>query len=428
MWKSFLRGYGALTGKKPRTAVTGHVRYVYRAVECVLGESISYGEVVEEQRQILARWRDIYQQETGRTPLEGTENYSPGQRKAGPKGRWDARVMERLAIPLPNDIFEGVEDPTEMRRRVRQLVFRLELNSTDIIWALHRGHRPGKADNLHVHVVFRPRGIDGKKLHWTRNDLKLWRQRQHRAVTDWVIQQGIDAQVSGPSAGIHLGPRKAALSTRGITLHNRDDQRMALALDLAHASRQMTTKAAKQSWEAAEAEGGEGNLREDGWKLEQVGSRGTWTLIFEAVPRIHFAIRRLAGVQEREVAARIQVMRARTAEAARPAEKEVLGRQIELARHPRTGEVAVWDADTGTILVFDDQGNLVRRVHILRVSEGEIDWTAVGRMAIGRRHLGDGDTCGAVVLGHDPVRLDSYLARIQADECRTRQAGAISED
>lgn len=385
MWKSFIRGYGALTGKKPGTAVTGHVRYVYRDGECVLGESITYGEVVEDQRQILARWRHIYAQETGRTPLEGTENFSPGQRKAGPKGRWDARVMERLAIPLPNDIFDGIEDPPEMRRRVRQLVFRLELNSTDIIWALHRGHRPGKADNLHIHVVFRPRGIDGKKLHWTRNELKLWRERQHRAITGWVIQQGIDAQVPGPSAAIHLGPRKAALAARGVTLHNGDDQRMARVLDLANATRQDAAEAAKAAWEAAEPGGGLEALALEGWQLVQEGGRGTWTLVLDVAPHVRFAVRRLIGIRERDVAERVQAMRA------------------------RAGEVAVWNPSTGTILVLDSHGDLVRTVYVRRICPGEIDWTAVGRMAIGRSHLGDGDTCGVVALGHDEERLVCYV-------------------
>ena len=101
----------------------------------------------------------------------------------------------------------------------------------------------------------------------------------------------------------------------------------------------------------------------------------------------------------------IQAMQGRAA--AEPIPKPIA--QIEIARHPRTGEAAVWDAASQTIQVLDDQGEPMRTVYVQRIYPGDIDWTAVGGMAIGRRNLGDGDTCGSVALGHDPVRLTYYV-------------------
>lgn len=84
--------------------------------------------LVLDRKDAQCRWKHIARMETGRAPLDTPVG----------RARIDACIQVRLFLPLPNHVFDGMTGE-EARDAINELVKGMDLDSTDILWALHKG-------------------------------------------------------------------------------------------------------------------------------------------------------------------------------------------------------------------------------------------------------------------------------------------------
>lgn len=271
---------------------------------------------ISGRREAANRWKEIARMETGLSPLDT------------PKGRArsDACVQVRLFLPLPNMVFDGMTKP-EIKDALTALVRELELDSTDVMWSLHKGLPGGSGkkerdQNLHLHISYRPRNDEGHKhrISIRREVISL-----REALGGWLQERGypIDwKSVSRPGKRRHISPEKIAMAEREEPLHSPEEQ---LQADLTLAKRlvsKLTREEARRillellrSEEAAFSRLEE-EIASQGWSISRMrrGKRDTWILKEESGKEL--ALRRILNCTEDEVHRLFMVLQSRGAEKA----------------------------------------------------------------------------------------------------------------
>ncbi len=256
---------------------------------------------ISDRREAARRWKEIARMETGLSPLDT---------KTG-RARYDACVQVRLFLPLPNMVFEGMTK-AEIRDALTALVRELELDSTDVMWSLHKGVPGGseknqRDQNLHLHISYRPRNDEGHKhrISIRREVISL-----REALGGWLQERGFPIDWKSdtqPGKRRHISPEKIAMAERGELLHSPKEQ---LQADLTLAKRfvaKLTREEARRillellrSNEAAFS-----RLEEKiallGWSISRIrrGKRDTWILKDESGKEL--ALRRILNYREEDV-------------------------------------------------------------------------------------------------------------------------------
>ena len=256
---------------------------------------------ISDRREAANRWKEIAKMETGLSSLDTS---------AG-RARHDACVQVRLFLPLPNLVFNGMENP-EIKESLTALVRKMDLDSTDVMWSLHKGvsgcsEKNQRDKNLHLHISYRPRNSEGKKHRiCIRREVISLRE----ALGGWLQERGYEIDwesVSQPGKRRHISPEKIAMAERGELLHSPEEQ---LQADLTLAKRlvaKLTREEARRillelfrSKEAAFS-----RLEEEiallGWSVSRIrrGKRDTWILKDESGKELAF--RRILNYREEDV-------------------------------------------------------------------------------------------------------------------------------
>ncbi|MBL3539232.1 hypothetical protein [Aminivibrio sp.] len=271
---------------------------------------------ISDRREAASRWKEIAKMETGLSPLD-----TPAGR-----ARSDACVQVRLFLPLPNLVFDGMTK-AETRDALTALVRKLELDSTDVMWSLHKGVPGGsekyqRDQNLHLHISYRPRNDEGHKhrISIRREVISL-----REALGGWLQERGFPIDwksVTQPGKRRHISPEKIAMAERGELLHSPKEQ---LQADLTLAKRfvaKLTREEARRillellrSEEAAFSRLEE-EMASQGWSISRTrrGKRDTWILKDESGKEL--ALRRILNCKEDEVHRLFMALQARDAEKA----------------------------------------------------------------------------------------------------------------
>ena len=300
MWKPYVRFSSFCSGMRAVQSAPAHVSYLTREKECLLWGMESSDREISDRREAANRWKEIAEMETGLSPLD-----TPAGR-----ARHDACVQVRLFLPLPNMVFDGMTKP-EIKDALTALVRELELDSTDVMWSLHKG-LPGSGkkerdQNLHLHISYRPRNDEGHKHRISiRREVVSLRE----ALGGWLQERGypIDwKSVSKPGKRRHISPEKIAMAERGEPLHSPEEQ---LQADLTLGKRlvsKLTREEARRillellrSKEAAFSRLEE-EIALQGWSISRIrrGKRDTWILNDEF--RKELALRRILNYREEDV-------------------------------------------------------------------------------------------------------------------------------
>jgi hypothetical protein len=301
MWKPYVRFSSFASGMKAIRQAAAHIRYLTREQECVLWGMDTTGGSITSRREARERWKHIGRMETGLAPLD-----TPAGR-----ARSDACVQVRLFLPLPNMVFDGMA-AQEIRTAVNALVRDFELDSTDVVWSLHKGTPPHKEknrreQNLHLHIVYRPRNEGGKKHRiCIRREVVTLRE----VLGGWLQERGYEIDwksISNPGKRRHISPEKIAIAERGELLHSPEEK---LQADLTLAKRlvaKLTRKEARRillellrSEEAAFSRLEE-EITSKGWSVSRIrrGKRNTWILKDDSGKEL--ALRRILNCREDEV-------------------------------------------------------------------------------------------------------------------------------
>ena len=341
MWKPYVRFSSFCSGLRAVESAAAHASYLTREKECILwGMKSGRGEI-SDRREAATRWKEIARMETGLSPLD-----TPSGR-----ARSDACVQVRLFLPLPNLVFDGMTK-AEIRDALTTLVRKFELDSTDVMWSLHKG-LPGSGknqrdQNLHLHISYRPRNDEGHKhrISIRREVISL-----REALGGWLQERGypIDwKSVSKPGKRRHISPEKIAMAERGEPLHSPEDQ---LQADLTLAKRlvaKLTREEARRillellrSEDAAFSRLEEG-IASQGWSVSRIrrGKRDTWILKDESGKEL--ALRRILNYREEEVHRLFLALQARDAEKVPSKEHSgMLPQQSEDTAEPDKSEAEV---------------------------------------------------------------------------------------
>ena len=194
---------------------SAHIRYLTRERECLLWGMDSAGSPIPDRKDAQHRWKHIARMETGRAPLD-----TPAGRS-----RIDACIQVRLFLPLPNHVFDCMTG-AEARGAINDLVNGMDLDSTDVFWALHKGipgDKKEREQNVHLHIAYRPRNKEGKKHRISirrevvslRETLGAWLQKRGYKI-DWK-------SISKPGIRRHISPVKIAMAERGDELHSPEE-------------------------------------------------------------------------------------------------------------------------------------------------------------------------------------------------------------
>lgn len=301
MWKPYVRFSSFCSGVRAVHSASAHASYLTREKECLLWGMESRDREISDRREAANRWKEIAEMETGLSPLD-----TPAGR-----ARHDACVQVRLFLPLPNLVFDGMAK-AEIRDALTTLVRELELDSTDVMWSLHKGVSGGseknqREQNLHLHVSYRPRNCEGEKHRISiRREVVSLRE----ALGGWLQERGypIDwKSVSKPGKRRHISPEKIAMAERGEPLHSPEEQ---LQADLTLGKRlvsKLTREEARRillellrSKEAAFSRLEE-EIALQGWSISRIrrGKRDTWILNDEF--RKELALRRILNYREEDV-------------------------------------------------------------------------------------------------------------------------------
>lgn len=278
---------------------SAHISYLTREKECILwGMDTSSGSI-STRKEVQERWKRIARMETGIAPLD-----TPAGRS-----RYDACVQVRLFLPLPNHVFDGISG-REAREAINELVNGMDLDSTDVSWALHKGipgDKKEREQNVHLHIAYRPRNEQGKKHRISirrevvslRETLGAWLQKRGYKI-DWK-------SISKPGIRRHISPEKIAMAERGDELHSPEETVQA-KLTLA---KRLVSKLCRQEAKdiiftclQSEASGFsqlENALQERGWALSRIvrGKRKTWILTDNTGKE--YALRRIIDEKEKAV-------------------------------------------------------------------------------------------------------------------------------
>ncbi|MPM58719.1 hypothetical protein SDC9_105552 [bioreactor metagenome] len=296
-------------------SAAAHASYLTRERECLLWGMESRDREISDRREAATRWKEIAEMETGLSPLD-----TPAGR-----ARSDACVQVRLFLPLPNLVFDGMTK-AEIKDALTILVRKLELDSTDVMWSLHKGS-PGSGknrhdQNLHLHISYRPRNDEGHKHRiCIRREVISLRE----ALGGWLQERGypIDwKSVSRPGKRRHISPEKIAMAERGEPLHSPEEQ---LQADLTLAKRlvaKLTREEARRILlellrsEEASFSRLEEEMASQGWSISRTrrGKRDTWILKDESGKEL--ALRRILNCKEDEVHRLFMALQARNAEKA----------------------------------------------------------------------------------------------------------------
>ncbi len=311
MWKPYVRFSSFCSGMRAVHSASTHASYLTRERECLLWSMESRNREISDRREAASRWKEIAEMETGLSPLD-----TPAGR-----ARSDACVQVRLFLPLPNLVFDGMTK-AETRDALTALVRKLELDSTDVMWSLHKGVPGGsekyqRDQNLHLHISFRPRNDEGHKhrISIRREVISL-----REALGGWLQERGypIDwKSVSKPGKRRHISPEKIAMAERGEILHSPEEQ---LQADLTQAKRlvsKLTREEARRillelfrSKEAAFSRLEE-EIALQGWSISRIrrGKRDTWILKDESGKEL--SLRRILDYKEDEVHRLFMVLQSR---------------------------------------------------------------------------------------------------------------------
>ena len=376
MWKPYVRFSSFASGMKSLGKSSSHVAYLVREKECLLWEMDSRGDVIDDRRKAKERWKAIARMETGLAPLD-----TPAGRS-----RSDACIQVRLFLPLPNMIFDGMTDK-EIRESTKKLVSGMGLDSTDILWALHRGEGGSKKkangeQNLHLHIVYRPRNAAGTKHRISiRREVVSLRQ----SLGEWIQNQGLAVDwnsITNPGPRRHITPAKIAIAERGEKLHSREDE---LQAELIAAGRTLSLLSREDiAQRIVDALGSssfgygmlESTLRDGGWRIElrKRGKRTTWLVIDENGGK-EFALRRILERTEEKTNAILAKLMKRD-EALRRASSQATG-TIEASETSETSETTRITETTGiteTAEITEAGGTNQERMSSFSASEdAEID-------------------------------------------------------
>jgi hypothetical protein len=287
------------SGVRAVHSASAHASYLTREKECLLWGMESRDREISDRREAANRWKEIAEMETGLSPLDT---------RAG-RARSDACVQVRLFLPLPNMVFDGMTNP-EIKETLTTLVRKMELDSTDVMWSLHKGlagsEKNQRDQNLHLHISYRPRNDEGHKHRISiRREVVSLRE----ALGGWLQERGcpIDwKSVSKPGKRRHISPEKIAMAERGEPLHSPEEQ---LQADLTLGKRlvsKLTREEARRillellrSKEAAFSRLEE-EIALQGWSISRIrrGKRDTWILNDEF--RKELALRRILNYREED--------------------------------------------------------------------------------------------------------------------------------
>ena len=301
MWKPYVRFSSFCSGMRATNTAPAHASYLTMEKECLLWSMESERGEISGRREAARRWKEIARMETGFAPLD-----TPAGR-----ARSDACVQVRLFLPLPNMVFDEMTE-AEIKDALTALVRKMELDSTDVMWSLHKGLPGGSGkiqrdQNLHLHISYRPRNSEGHKHRiCIRREVISLRE----ALGGWLQERGypIDwKSVSRPGKRRHISPEKIAMAERGEPLHSPEEQ---LQADLTLAKRlvaKLTRKEARRillellrSEEAAFSRLEE-EITSKGWSVSRIrrGKRNTWILKDDSGKEL--ALRRILNCREDEV-------------------------------------------------------------------------------------------------------------------------------
>lgn len=338
MWKPYVRFSSFCSGMRAVQSAPAHASYLTREKECLLWGMESPRGQITGRREAATRWKEIARMETGLSPLDT---------RAG-RARSDACVQVRLFLPLPNLVFDRMTE-AEIRDALTALVRKMELDSTDVMWSLHKG-LPGSGkkehdQNLHLHISYRPRNSEGQKHRiCIRREVISLRE----ALGGWLQERGYEIDwksVSKPGKRRHISPEKIAMAERGEPLHSPEEQ---LQADLALAKRlvaKLTREEARRIFlellrsEEAAFSRLEEEILAQGWSISRTrrGKRDTWILKDGSGKEL--ALRRILNIREEEVHRLFMALQARDAEKAPSKEhSEILPQQSEERAEPEKSE------------------------------------------------------------------------------------------
>ncbi|HPK07456.1 MAG TPA: hypothetical protein PK773_06590, partial [Aminivibrio sp.] len=260
-------------------------------------------------------------------------------------------VQVRLFLPLPNLVFDGMAK-AEIRDALTTLVRELELDSTDVMWSLHKG-LPGSGkkerdQNLHLHISYRPRNDEGHKhrISIRREVISL-----REALGGWLQERGyeIDWQsVSKPGKRRHISPEKIAVAERGELLHSPEEKLQAeLTLAKRLVAKLTREEARRILLELLRSEDAafsrlEEEISSQGWSVSRIrrGKRDTWILKDGSGKEL--ALRRILNCKEEEVHRLFMALQARDAEKTPSKEPSgMLQQQSEERAEPEKSEPEV---------------------------------------------------------------------------------------
>ena len=297
--------------------------YLTREKECLLWEMTNRGKKIIDRSEAVKRWKDVARMETGLAPLD-----TPAGR-----ARSDACVQVRLFLPLPNMVFDGMTK-AEIKDALTSLVRELGLDSTDVMWSLHKGVPGGSGNNqrdqnLHLHVSYRPRNEGGKKHRiCIRREVVTLRE----VLGGWLQERGYEIDwksISNPGKRRHISPDKITIAERGELLHSPEKK---LQADLALAKRLVSKLSRSEAREIILAclrsdkpaySTLENELHRRGWNLSRIirGKRKTW--ILTDGDKKEYALRRILEEKEKSVDALMKVLKGNDLSQATTLEKNV---------------------------------------------------------------------------------------------------------
>ncbi len=304
MWKPYIRFSSFASGVGAVAKAGAHVRYLTRKKECLLWDMTSFSGHIFRREDAKKRWVAVGRMETGGAPLDT---------KAG-RSRRDGCIQVRLFLPLPNDIFDGMTDD-EKRRSIGNLVEGFSLDSTDVLWSLHRGlpkENAGGAPfsrekNYHLpSYLLPPERRKGTQTQDFDQEKRRASSRNTRplARATRVRDRPERARPSGAETP-HLGRKDRHRGTRRNARVGEEQLQADLAMakrDVSMLFREEARRIVREHLEALTTGEIRPSLQEvlgsRGWKLSKKrrGKRTTWVLEDDAGKE--YALRRILGAKE----------------------------------------------------------------------------------------------------------------------------------